>query len=42
MKFNALSLGLVAGLAVSSPTPTTNEDANVANIAKRATITDVS
>lgn len=42
MKFNALSLGLVAGLAIAAPTPTTNEDAEVAHIAKRASITDVS
>lgn len=42
MKFNALSLGFVAGAAIASPTPTTNENANVAQIAKRASITDVS
>jgi hypothetical protein len=40
MKFNALSLGLVAGLAMAAPTPTINEDANFAQVAKRASITD--
>jgi hypothetical protein len=41
MKFNTLSLSFVAGAAIASPTPTTNENANVAQIAKRASITDV-
>jgi len=41
MKFNSISLGLMAALATAAPTPTTDEVANFAEIAKRASITDV-
>lgn len=39
MKFSALSLGLMAGITMTAPTPTINEVAEVAN---RASVTDVS
>lgn len=41
MKFTALTLGLAA-LAHAVPTPTSDEVAEHAHIAKRASITDVS
>jgi hypothetical protein len=40
MRFNALYLGLVAGLAVATPTPTIEKDANKANM-KSASVSDV-
>jgi hypothetical protein len=39
MKFTALSIGLIAGLAAASPTPTANEE--YVNVVKRAAINDV-
>lgn len=41
MKLSVLSLGLIAGLATATPTPTVN-DANFAKVAKRASIIDIS
>jgi hypothetical protein len=41
MKLNILPLFL-SGLALAAPTPTTDEVSDHAEIAKRATITDVS
>lgn len=40
MRFNAFSLGLVAGVALATPTPTIEKDANKANM-KRASVSDV-
>ncbi|TVY31471.1 putative pectate lyase A [Lachnellula subtilissima] len=41
MKFSTLSASLMATLALAAPTPTLNEVADIAQIAKRASITDV-
>lgn len=41
MKFSALSLGLMASAAIAAPTPTVDGPADIANVAKRASITDV-
>lgn len=40
MKFNAISVSLVAGLAAATPTPTIEKAANNANV-KRASVSDV-
>ncbi|KAH6669545.1 putative pectate lyase A [Halenospora varia] len=40
MKFSALSLGLMASAAIAAPTPTVDGPADIANVAKRASITD--
>ena len=42
MKFSTISASLMATLALAAPTPTVNEVADIAQIAKRASITDVS
>ncbi|TVY44626.1 putative pectate lyase A [Lachnellula cervina] len=41
MKFSTISAGLLATFALAAPTPTANEVADVAEIVKRASITDV-
>ncbi|TVY24643.1 putative pectate lyase A [Lachnellula hyalina] len=41
MKFSTISASLMATLALAAPTPTVNEVADIAQIAKRASITDV-
>lgn len=42
MRFFAFSVALVAGISSAAPTPTIDESADIALIAKRASITDVS